>query len=220
MANRTLVVCYILIVWFAISFVTNIIGPLMPVIIKDFGLSLTLAGFLPFSFFLAYGVVSIPAGMMVEVAGPKATLVAAFCLNLTGALLFALLPGYGVAVGALFVIGEGLVRTGVAPLPRFEQFRVLPQGGNVRLLHNIDLQVQVARFFGFPISVAVFLDTGIVTNSLRGFTVSQLRHSLGLGLLRWQLPVGFISVEYAIPLDPELGDDPTGRLHFNFGFVF
>lgn len=30
MANRTLVVCYILIVWFAISFVTNIIGPLMP----------------------------------------------------------------------------------------------------------------------------------------------------------------------------------------------
>ncbi len=113
-----------------------------------------------------------------------------------------------------------VVRTGVAPLPKFEQFRVLPQGGNVRLLHNIDLQVQVARFFGFPISVAVFLDTGIVTNSLRGFTVSQLRHSLGLGLLRWQLPVGFISVEYAIPLDPELGDDPTGRLHFNFGFVF
>ena len=108
MANRTLVVCYILIVWFAISFVTNIIGPLMPVIIKDFGLSLTLAGFLPFSFFLAYGVVSIPAGMMVEVAGPKATLVAAFCLNLTGALLFALLPGYGVAVGALFVIGVGM----------------------------------------------------------------------------------------------------------------
>ena len=108
MANRTVVVCYILIVWFAISFVTNIIGPLMPVIIRDFGLSLTLAGFLPFSFFLAYGVVSIPAGMMVEAAGPKATLLAAFCLNLAGAMLFALMPGYGVAVGALFVIGIGM----------------------------------------------------------------------------------------------------------------
>ncbi len=108
MANRILVVCYILIVWFAISFVPNIIGPLMPVIIKDFGLSLTLAGFLPFSFFLAYGVVSIPAGMMVEAAGPKATLLTAFCLNLAGALLFALFPGYGVAVGALFVIGVGM----------------------------------------------------------------------------------------------------------------
>lgn len=108
MANRTLVVCYILIVWFAISFVTNIIGPLMPVIIRDFGLSLTLAGFLPFSFFLAYGVVSIPAGIMVETVGPKTTLVTAFCLNLTGALLFALLPSYAVAVGALFVIGVGM----------------------------------------------------------------------------------------------------------------
>ena len=108
MANRTLVVCYILIVWFAISFVTNIIGPLMPFIIKDFGLSLTLAGFLPFSFFLAYGVVSIPAGIMVERAGSKLTLLAAFCLNLTGALIFALMPSYGVAVGALFVIGIGM----------------------------------------------------------------------------------------------------------------
>ena len=108
MANRIAVICYILIIWFAISFVTNIIGPLMPVIIKDFELSLTLAGFLPFSFFLAYGVISIPAGMMVEAAGPKATLLAAFSLNLAGALLFALVPSYGVAVIALFVIGIGM----------------------------------------------------------------------------------------------------------------
>ena len=66
MKNRALVIVYILCVWFAISFVTNIIGPLMPIIIADFSLNLTLAGFLPFSFFLAYGVISIPAGSMVE----------------------------------------------------------------------------------------------------------------------------------------------------------
>ena len=66
MRNRALIIGYILCVWFVISFVTNIIGPLMPIIIRDFGLSLGLAGFLPFSFFLAYGVISIPAGMLVE----------------------------------------------------------------------------------------------------------------------------------------------------------
>ena len=64
MKQRALIVVYILFVWFVISFVTNIIGPLMPIIIRDFALNLTLAGFLPFSFFLAYGIISIPAGSM------------------------------------------------------------------------------------------------------------------------------------------------------------
>ena len=53
-------------IFFVISFLTNILGPLIPDIIKSFKLSLTLAGFLPFSFFVAYGVMSIPAGALVE----------------------------------------------------------------------------------------------------------------------------------------------------------
>jgi FHS family L-fucose permease-like MFS transporter len=108
MANRGLIVVYILCVWFVISFVTNIIGPLMPVIITDFHLSLTLAGFLPFSFFLAYGLVSIPAGMLIETRGPGFTLMSAFLINLAGALAFAVHPTYLAAVGALFVIGIGM----------------------------------------------------------------------------------------------------------------
>ncbi|MBO9707659.1 MAG: MFS transporter [Caulobacter sp.] len=108
MRNKALVVGYILVVWFVISFVTNIIGPLMPLIISDFHLSLTLAGFLPFSFFLAYGVVSIPAGILIERIGPKPVLLGAFALNLAGALAFSRFPTYGVAVGALFVIGLGM----------------------------------------------------------------------------------------------------------------
>jgi len=111
---------WILAVWFVISFVTNIIGPLMPIIIRDFGLSLGLAGFLPFSFFLAYGVISIPAGMMVEAFGARAILLAAFTLNLLGALTIALLPGYFVVIGGLFVIGLGMAMLQVVinPLTR------------------------------------------------------------------------------------------------------
>ncbi|NOK93677.1 MFS transporter, partial [Escherichia coli] len=51
MKHRALIVGYILLIWFVISFVTNLMGPLMPVIIQDFHLSLGMAGFLPFSFF-------------------------------------------------------------------------------------------------------------------------------------------------------------------------
>ncbi len=48
--------------WFTISFITNILGPLIPDIIHNFNLSdLAMAGFIPTSFFLAYAIMSIPA---------------------------------------------------------------------------------------------------------------------------------------------------------------
>jgi fucose permease len=103
-----MVIVYILGVWFVISFVTNLIGPLMPIIIDDFQLSLALAGVLPFSFFLAYGVVSIPAGMLVEARGPRTTLLTAFVLNLLGCVAIAAAPTYAVVIGSLFVIGLGM----------------------------------------------------------------------------------------------------------------
>jgi fucose permease len=88
--------------------VTNLIGPLMPTIISDFHLSLALAGFLPFSFFLAYGLISIPAGALVEARGPRTTLLAAFTLNLAGCLAISLYPSYAVVIAGLFVIGLGM----------------------------------------------------------------------------------------------------------------
>jgi MFS transporter, FHS family, L-fucose permease len=108
MKRATLLMGYIMCVWFAISFVTNLIGPLMPVVISDFHLSLGMAGFLPFSFFLAYGLISIPAGALVEARGPRFTLLLAFALNLAGCLAISLSPTYLVVIGGLFVIGLGM----------------------------------------------------------------------------------------------------------------
>lgn len=108
MTKTVLLMAYIMVVWFVISFVTNLIGPLMPVVIRDFHLSLGLAGFLPFSFFLAYGLISIPAGALVEARGPRATLLSAFALNLSGCLAISLSPSYLSVVAGLFVIGVGM----------------------------------------------------------------------------------------------------------------
>ena len=120
MKTRVLVICYIMLVWFVISFVTNLIGPLMPIIIGDFHLSLGLAGFLPFSFFLAYGLISIPAGALVEARGIRTTLLAAFGLNLLGCLVIALYPSYAIVICGLFVIGLGMAMLQVVinPLTR------------------------------------------------------------------------------------------------------
>lgn len=108
MKRNNFVVLLILFIWFVISFVTNILGPLMPVIIENYQLSLTMGAFLPFSFFLAYGVMSIPAGFLVERYGEKTSMLISFGLNLLGAFTFALFPGYAIALLSLFIIGIGM----------------------------------------------------------------------------------------------------------------
>lgn len=101
-------VALILLTFFVISFLTNIIGPLVPQIIEDFDLSLTLVALLPFAFFIAYGVMSIPSGMLIEVLGEKNVMILAFLVAFGGALFFGLFPSYLVAVGSLFLIGSGM----------------------------------------------------------------------------------------------------------------
>jgi fucose permease len=96
------------VIFFVISFLTNVLGPLIPDIITNFNLSLGLAGFLPFSFFVAYAVMSIPAGLMIEKYSEKAVLIGAFSIAFAGALLFALFPQFNVALISLFLIGIGM----------------------------------------------------------------------------------------------------------------
>jgi fucose permease len=111
------IVALVFLIFFVISFLTNILGPLVPDIIKGFNLSLTLAGFLPFSFFVAYGVMSIPAGVLLDRFGQKPVLIAAFVLAFAGSFLFASLPTFAVALTSLFMIGIGMTMLQVAINP-------------------------------------------------------------------------------------------------------
>jgi fucose permease len=108
MKRNTTMVILVLVIFFVISFLTNVLGPLIPDIIENFKLSLGLAGFLPFSFFVAYGVMSIPAGLLIEKYSEKAVLIGAFAIAFVGALLFALFPQFSVALISLFLIGIGM----------------------------------------------------------------------------------------------------------------
>ncbi len=102
------IVALIMLTFFVISFITNIIGPLSPEFIKDFKLSDLLAGVLPFAFFIAYGVMSIPSSMLVQKYNEKVIMTAAFVVAFLGALLLAVQPNYLTAVLSLFLIGCGM----------------------------------------------------------------------------------------------------------------
>jgi len=149
-------VILILVIWFAISFVTNIIGPLMPVIIDDFGLTLTLAALLPFSFFLAYGIASIPSGLMIETIGMKRSMLIAFGVVLLGALAFSLFPAYGVVIASLFVIGIGMAMLQVIINPLMRT-----SGGAANFAF---FSVMGQLVFGFASFVSPFVFTYLVSS--------------------------------------------------------
>ncbi|HET7747373.1 MAG TPA: MFS transporter [Vicinamibacteria bacterium] len=110
-------VALVFLIFFAISLLTNILGPLIPDIIRSFSLTLGLAGFLPFSFFAAYAVMSIPSGMLVERFREKAVIAAAFGVAFLGSIAFALVPTFAVGLASLFLIGIGMAMLQVAINP-------------------------------------------------------------------------------------------------------
>jgi len=113
-------VSIVFLTFFVMSLLTNILGPIVPDIITSFKVTLAAAAFLPFSFFIAYGVMSVPAGFLVERFGEKPVMIAAFLAGTAGSLSFAVHPSYRVAVVSLFVMGSGMatLQTAINPLLR------------------------------------------------------------------------------------------------------
>lgn len=117
MARNRYMVGLILLTFFVISLLTNIMGPIVPDIISDFHVSMSAAGFLIFAFFIAYGVTSIPAGLLVERLHEKPVVILSFLAAFAGAFSFALFPSYWVAFVSLFLIGAGMAILQVAINP-------------------------------------------------------------------------------------------------------
>ena len=154
MKKQGFLLLLILVIWFVISFVTNILGPMLYMVITDFQLSLTLAAFLPFSFFLAYGITSIPAGMIIERYGGKTSLLIAFSFAFIGALLFVLMPTYGIVLSSLFIIGIGMAMLQVIILPLMRE-----AGGERNYAFNTVLAQIV---FGSASFLSPFVLTGLL----------------------------------------------------------
>lgn len=111
----------IMMFWFVISFITNILGPLIPDIINGFSLTnLAMAGFIPTFFFIAYAIMSIPAGILIDRFGEKPVLFCGFLMPFIGTILFACMPTYPMLLASCFIIGLGMamLQTVLNPLQR------------------------------------------------------------------------------------------------------
>jgi outer membrane protein insertion porin family len=99
------------------------------------------------------------------------------------------------------------------PGQTYVQYR--PIGGNLRILQNIDLQFPISA----PLYGAIFFDSRMLGYSLDSISASDFRHGVGFSPLLIKLPVGDLSLSFAIPLNRHPGDD-TWRTHFNVGLMF
>jgi len=146
----------IFVVFIVISLLTNIFGPIVPDIIGTFSVSLSGAAFLVFAFFIAYGVMSIPAGFLVERYREKPVMILGFAAAALGSIGFAIHPTYNVAFVSLFVIGAGMASLQVAINPLLRT-----AGGE----ENFALNETVVQFlFGSASFVSPWIYSYLVVN--------------------------------------------------------
>jgi len=170
MKKNYFIVILIFFIFFVISFLTNIIGPLIPEVIKSFSVSKGMAGLLNFSFFIAYGVMSIPAGILTERYKEKKVITGAFLLATMGAFLFSFFPGFGVYLVSLFLIGMGMavLQVAINPLLRVS-------GGEENFAFT---SVLAQLFFGGASFLSPLLYSYLVTNLSAGNTSNALLSTL------------------------------------------
>jgi len=162
MKRNYYLVSLIMLTFFVISFLTNILGALNPNVSKGYGLTETMAGFLPFAFFIAYGVMSIPSGVLVEKWGEKRMMVIAFALAFLGVLIFVFHPTFSIFLISLFTVGTGMAALQVVinPLLRVS-------GGEVHYAFN---SVLAQLVFGLASFISPQMYSYLVFNIDKGNT--------------------------------------------------
>jgi FHS family L-fucose permease-like MFS transporter len=108
------------VLYFMMGFITCLNDTLVPFFKKGFTLTYAQSSLVQFYFFLTYGIMSIPAGRVVERTGYKRGMVWGFSIAAFGALLFfpaSALHQYALFLAALFTIAIGIVLLQVAANP-------------------------------------------------------------------------------------------------------
>jgi FHS family L-fucose permease-like MFS transporter len=118
--NYTLALTSLAVLYFMMGFITCLNDTLVPFFKEGFTLNYSQSSLVQVYFFLTYGIMSIPAGKIVERIGFKNGMVAGFSVAAFGALLFypaSLWHQYFLFLAALFILAIGIVLLQVAANP-------------------------------------------------------------------------------------------------------
>src|SRR5690606_19398692 len=118
--NYTPALITLAVLYFMMGFITCLNDTLVPFFKAGFTLSYSQSALVQFYFFLTYGIMSVPAGRIVERLGYKKGMVMGFGIAGLGALMF--LPAsvfheYSLFLAALFILAIGIVLLQVAANP-------------------------------------------------------------------------------------------------------
>lgn len=162
-ARYTVPLMLMISLFFMIGFITVLNDVLIPSLKGLFELNGVQAMLVQFCFFIAYGIMSIPAGHIVQRIGYKRGLAAALSLMATGLLLFvpaSMIQSYAAFLFALFVVATGLTLLQVAINPYIISLGS-PETGAARLNMGGTAN-SLATFIGPIIGAAYILPHGLV----------------------------------------------------------
>ena len=97
--------------------ITNVAGAIVPKIKETYHVSASASSFLASVFFIAYGLTSVPFGILINKFSSKFTLVFGALITTIGVLMFASVPGYFSNMFAMFTCGVGITAIQVAANP-------------------------------------------------------------------------------------------------------
>jgi MFS transporter, FHS family, L-fucose permease len=165
--------------FFMWGFATASIDPLVPSLRAVFSLTYAEAMLTQFAFFLAYGVISIPAAFVLERTGYARTILASLGAMILGCLLMPVathLDAYPFVLVALFVIAAGITQLQVAANP-LAALLGHPEGSHFRLTLSQtfnSLGTVIAPFIGSYIVLRGGVFAGGTGSAMRAVTLRNV----------------------------------------------
>ncbi len=121
----------LLFTFFVIALLTNVIGAVTNILIKEYSLSLGNAGLITLSFFASYGLASLPAGVLAHKYGYKIIYATGVLLMTLGSLFFALVSTFNMLLMMSFIAGIGVTLIQVSINPLVQQAKDYPRNLNI-----------------------------------------------------------------------------------------
>ncbi len=103
--------------YISFGLLSSVIGVIIDKFQTDYSVSLSIAALLPFAFFLAYGITSIPFGITLDKYGSKLILLTGTFFMAAGSFLLYLSNNYMVVIIMIFFVGVGVTAIQIAGNP-------------------------------------------------------------------------------------------------------
>jgi len=144
--KKRLLLVLICLAYIAFGLVTAVIGVIISRFQETYRVALWIAGLLPFAFYLAYGLGSIPFGLLMDRVGGRAVILLGMLLMTLGCFLFYASTHWLLTVGMVFLIGIGVTAIQTAGNPIIRDLD-LPE----RYAGNLTIIIGISAF-GYAIS--------------------------------------------------------------------